>query len=146
MRKRRAIITIKNPRLRYDITRYLAARGYDTVVFGHPTGCPVYGDSKDCTGPHSCGDIMIMNFDEPVMSGVKLIAAQQWRGCKLPAVNKAVIAESIPDEGRAALATLGVALFHAPLAIRQLEQWVAECETRIDLSRTVAVRRREERR
>ncbi len=145
MRKRRVIIFNKDARLRNEVTRFFAARGYETVVFRDPSICPVYGEFEDCKGSHSCGDIMLLEFETPIMNGVDLIAAQHRRGCKLPATNKAIITASLPAEGRATLASVGAEFFQTPLVLSELEKWVAECETRMDLGRPVAVRRKEER-
>ena len=142
MRKRRAIIINKDPHLQQELTGFFADRGYATAVFRDSSICSVY-DSGDCTGPRSCGDIMLMNVDTP-KSGLDLIAAQNKRGCKLPAANKAIIAGSLPDIGLgAAFSSLGVAIFLTPLDFSKLQQWVAECETRMDLERSVAISRRE---
>ena len=142
MRKRRVIIISKDPHLQKEVTGFFEDRGYATAVFRDSSICSVY-DSGNCTGPRSCGDVMLMNADTP-QSGLDLIAAQNKRGCKLPAANKAIIAGSLPDIGLgAAFSSLGVAVFLTPLDFGKLQQWVAECETRMDLERSVAIRRRE---
>ena len=142
MRKRRAIIINKDPRLQQEVTGFFADRGYATAVFRDSSICSVY-DSEDCAEPRTCGDIMLINADTP-KSGLDLITAQNKRGCKLPAANKAIIAGSLPDIGLgAAFSSLGVAIFLTPLDFGKLQQWVAECETRVDLDRSVAGRRKE---
>ncbi len=145
MRKRRVIIVNDDPRTRYALELFFRARNYETMIFRQPTLCPVYGNSEECPGPYRCGDLVIMNQNTATMNGIDLLVAQQKRGCKLAASNKAIIAGSLSDKGRATLAALGSALIQTPLDLRELEKWVAECESRMDLGRPVAIRRREER-
>jgi len=143
MRRRRAIICNDDPRAMNALMQFFQTRGYETLIFREPTICPVYADLEDCPGPHSCGDIVILSYNTPVINGVDLLTAQQKRRCRLSARNKAVVAASLPAEGRAALAELGAAFLQYPLNYDELEKWVADCETRINLDRPVAVKRRE---
>ncbi len=143
-RKRRAIIIYKDARSQQEVARFFAARGYEAVVFGEYSGCPVYGGPGHCSGPVSCGDVMIVGTEAP-MTGIELIAAQHRLGCQLTAKNKAIIAPSMPQLGQMSLAELGAAFFPAPVVFRDLERWVSGCENRMDLQQPVAVRRREAR-
>lgn len=145
MRKRRVIIFTEDQHTRNSLTSFFDARGYESLVFRDAAICPVYGEGKECHGPHTCGDIIIMSDAMKAMDGLDLLVAQNKRGCRLPAENKAIIGGSLPDEGKAILALLGSALFQSPLDLGKLEQWVSEREAAMDLDRPVAVRRREER-
>ena len=145
MRKRRIIIFNDDSRTRNALTLFFQSRGYDTLILRELTICPVYGNVDECSGPHSCCDIVLMSYNTPTMNGVDLLTAQQKRGCRLSGSNKAIIAGSLSDEARATLAAMGSALFQDPLDFSELEKWVAECETRMDLDRPVAIMRREER-
>ncbi len=145
MRKRRVIIFNGDSHTRSALRHFFEARGYETVLFRAPVICPVYEKGEECSGPRGCGDIVIMSSYGSAMNGIDLLVAQQERGCKLPASNKAIIAGSLPDEGRAKIAALGSALFQTPLDFNGIETWVAECEGRMDLDRPVAIRRRGER-
>ncbi len=145
MRKRRVIIFHDDPRTRNAVELFFLTRKYETMIVREPTFCPVYGNIEKCPGPYSCGDIMLMSYNTPTMNGIDLLMAQQERGCKLSASNKAIIARSLPDEGLATLAALGSALFQTPIDFGEFGKWVTECENRMDLDRPVAVRRKEER-
>ena len=145
MRKRRVIIFNDDPRLRNALELFFQARNYETMLFREPAICPVYGNVEACPGPYSCGDIVIMSQNTQTMNGIDLLMAQQKHGCKLSASNKAIIAGSLSDEGRAKLAALGSAFFQTPLDFSELEKWVTERATRMDLAQPVAIRRREER-
>lgn len=143
MRKRRAILFNVDPASRNALKRFFDARDYETLVFREPMMCPVYEDAENCPGPYGCGDIVLMSYSMPAMNGIDLLIAQQQRGCRLSPSNKAIIAGALPDDRLVTLAALGAALFRNPLDFGKLEKWVAECESRMDLGRPVAVRRRE---
>jgi hypothetical protein len=145
MRKRRVIIFNDDPRTRSALNNFFDTRGYETMTLLDPRLCPVYENEEGCQGPNSCGDIVILSHHTPTMNNIDLFVRQQKLGCKLSANNKAIIAGSLPDGGRAALSALGSEFFQTPLDLRKLEKWVTECETRIDLDRPVAIRRKEER-
>jgi hypothetical protein len=145
MRKRRAIIFRNEPPAKSALKRFFEARVYETLIFREPVICPVYGNGKDCKGPYACSDIMITSHTMPKMSGVDLFIEQQRRGCKLDPRNKAIIAGSLSEGHRAVLIAWGSAIFQKPLDLSELEKWVNECETRMDLTRPIAIRRREER-
>jgi len=143
MRKRRAIIFNDDPRAMSALMQFFQARGYETLIFREPTICPVYADIEDCPGPHRCADILLLSYNTPVINGIDLLTAQQNRRCRLSARNKAIVAGSLPPEGRAVLDELGAAFLQFPLSYGELEKWAADCETRMDLNRPVAVKRRE---
>ncbi|NTW60098.1 MAG: hypothetical protein HGB21_03790 [Nitrospirae bacterium] len=143
MRQRRVIIVSYDPHIRSVLKQFFDARVYETVVFRESTICPVYGDVGECPGPYSCGDLFIVGHALPAMNGIDLLLSQHQRGCKLSASNKAVIAGSLSGEGMATLAALGSTLLQQPLDVSKLEQWVTECENRMDLDRPVAIWRKE---
>ena len=143
MRKRRVILINNDPRSRNSLKRFFDARGYETLVFREATICPVYGGAEICPGPHRCGDIVIVSYNMHSMNGIDLLAAQHKHGCGLSSNNKAILAGSLPDEGRAMLAALGSALFQHPLDFKELEKWVTAREAGMELDRPVAIKRRE---
>lgn len=145
MRKRRAIIIGSDPDTAVLLSAFFEARGYETAVFGGPAICPVSRKNERCPGLPGCGDIAVVRHELPALNAVALLGAQQRGGCGLAAANKAVVAPPLDAEERAALAALGAPFFPLPLDLAALETWVAERETGMDLSRPVAIRRREER-
>ena len=145
MRKRRAILIIDDVKVKQDLKNFFEARGYEMLIRREPEICPVYDRGEACTGPYSCGDIVIMGFTAPTMKGIDFLVAQQKSGCKLSPRNKAVIAGSFAEEELLTLAVLGSTILQTPLKGIELERWVTDCEGRMDLTQPVAVKRREER-
>ncbi len=145
MRKRRVILFIDDPLVKRDLMHFFDARGYDIFLCREPEICPVYGSGGVCPGTHSCGDIMIVGFSSTVIGGLAFLEQQVRNGCKLSPRNKAVIGGALAPAEQQVLSALGSAVLQKPVNSLKLEQWVAECESRIDLARPVAIRRREKR-
>ncbi len=145
MRKRRVILFNEDPFTRRELKSFFDARGYETMIFREPAICPVYGDGEQCPNVRSCSDLIILNNDAAAGKGVDLIRMQQELGCKLPADRKAVIARSFSEEERTMLASMGAVFLARPLDFSELEKWVVGCESRMDLTQPVAIRRKEER-
>jgi hypothetical protein len=80
------------------------------------------------------------------MNGVEMLERQKARGCRLDPVNKAVISGFMEDEYVEKARGMGCAYFKKPFLLTDLDPWIAECESRMDLSLPVGIRRREPRR
>ncbi len=147
MRKRRVIIFDGDPATAGGLRKFFEARGYEIMVFRDTAICPVVDQRNGrCPGNVSCCDITIIRHDMPSMNGIDLLAAQQRRGCKLSAVNKAIVARGLDAEDRLSLDVLGAPFFLAPIDLGAFGAWVAQCEEGMDLERPVAIRRKEDRR
>lgn len=145
MRKKRVILFGALPPFQNGVKHFFEERDYETLTFRELEICPVYARSEKCPVSYACCDILLIDAQTVKTKGIDLIAAQKGHGCPLTLRNKAIISESLSEEELAALGEMGSAFFRKPVDIAELERWVEVCETRIDLSRPVAIRRREER-
>jgi DNA-binding response OmpR family regulator len=124
---------------------YFEHRDFDVLCFAEPSICPVYSKGEVCTKSHLCSDLMIAGHTTPRMSGVDLLHAQANRGCKLAPLNKAVTGHFLDNESLGALRRLGASFFHRPFDYDEFGRWVDGCVANIDLSRPLAIRRKEKR-
>lgn len=145
MRRKRVIIFDYQPPAKNSVKHFFEERGYEALTFREPAVCPVYARSKKCPGSSACCDILLVDAQTLKMNAIDLLVAQKNHGCPLTPSNKAIISESLGEKELSALGEMGSAFFRTPIDLAELEKWVEVCETRIDLSRPVAVRRREER-
>lgn len=145
MRKRRAIIFDDEPVILDVFKLFFELRGYDVLTFREPVTCAIYGDHADCSRPYPCADIIVTDLRMPKMNGLDMLRAQAAHGCKLTNKNKALISGYIDDEQRGMAEEMGAAFFPKPVDFDELMAWVESCEPRMDLSRPVAVKRREAR-
>ncbi len=145
MRKPRVIL-FDDDQIVLDVFRnFFALRNFEVLAFSEPAICPLYGDQEQCTKPYPCSDMVITDYRMPRMSGIELLEAQAKRGCKISAKNKAVVSGFLREEGLQAIRRLGVAYFEKPFEFEELGAWVDACESRIDLSRRIAIQRKERR-
>ena len=147
MRKPRAIVFDDDESVRSVLTRYLRARGYEVLAEACPAGlCATDGEGQDfCRGETPCCDVLITDIDMPGADGVALLEHQARKGCRVDARNKAVMSGLVDDHNRQRVQQLGCSVFELPDALAQLAEWLAGCESRQDLSRQLASRRRENR-
>ncbi len=143
-RKPRVLIFDDDTQILSMLERYFTLKGYDAQAFDEPSSCSIYGDSADgCGNLYPCADMIITDFDMPHMNGVEMLERQKARGCRLQAVNKAVISGFMEDEYLAKAKAMGCAFFKKPFLLTDLDPWIKKCESRMDLSVPVGIRRRE---
>jgi DNA-binding NtrC family response regulator len=145
MRQRRAILFDDDPAVLGLLTLWFGERGYEVMSFDEPVQCPVYAGRGGCDRRQPCGDIMITDLQMPAMSGLELLELQACRGCGLDVRNKAVLSGSLDAAALEAVRRLGCAAFAKPFRLARLEEWVRGCESRMDLSLPLGIRRRERR-
>jgi hypothetical protein len=145
MRKRRAIIYDSDIVIMNVLSMFFELRQYDVITCREPVPCPVYIERGACTNENPCADMIVTGLRLPRMSGIALLEAQLRNGCKLTIRNKAVLSAAFDARDLAAIKRLGCHCFLKPVELVDLEFWLAECEQRVDLSRSLGFRRRESR-
>ena len=147
VRKPRAIIIDDEPFIRNMLRDFFLLRGYEVLSYGDAaTVCPLRGrEDEACPNERPCSDVLLTDFNMPRLSGVELLRRQEAMSCKLDKRNKAIISAYIDDANMQAIEAMGCMFFRKPFTISELTEWLAACEQRIDLTRPLATRRREER-
>jgi len=145
MRKPRVIIAGSERGTIDTLSGFFQARGYETLLFRDHGVCPVSRKGERCPVSPVCADIAVFRQELPSLRAVDLLAAQRLHGCGLAAENKAVISPTLDAADRAEVTAAGSAFFASPVDLRSLEPWVAQCETRMNLERPVAIKRKEQR-
>ncbi len=126
---------------------YFLLRGYEVLSYSDASMvCPLHCKDGDvCRYEQPCSDVLLTDFNMHGLNGVELLQLQQASGCKLDMRNKAVISGYIDNLNREAIEALGCGFFKKPFTISDLSTWLGECEQRVDQTRPLASRRREER-
>jgi len=144
LRKRRIIVFDDEELIVKLLEEYLSSIGYEVFAYTTPVICPVYGENAEvCIRP--CADVIITDQKMPRMSGLELLQEQNGRGCRLPIKNKALISGFIDDERQRLVKEVGCAFFQKPFYFTELQAWLADCETRMDLTLPLFIRRKEKR-
>jgi len=145
MRKPRAIIFDDEVHVLNVLADLLRFRGYDVLALNEPiSACPFdHHKTSQCLSP--CADVIITDFQMPRMNGIELLRRQSLRGCVMDNRNKAMISGYMDSARREELEMMKYTFFPKPFPIQRLNDWLASCEKRIDLSLPLASRRREPR-
>jgi CheY-like chemotaxis protein len=146
VRKPRAIIFDDEPTILTFFKLVFSTRGYEVLTYTDPVVCPIYAENAGaCSQKHACADVIITDYKMPRMNGLDLLKAQAAAGCKLTPRNKALMSGYLDPDKINEAKMLGCAVFDKPVELNELEEWIAGCEQRMDLSMPLAERRREAR-
>ena len=146
MRKRRAIIFDDEDFVLNMLEDVFQMRNYEVFGFKDASNiCPMHGRSTADCGTFPCADVLLTDFHMPGMSGLELLRRQTARGCSLDNRNKGVISGNIDGSSLRQIEEMGCSFFQKPFSIQSLLAWIEQCEARVDISRPLVTRRREER-
>jgi CheY-like chemotaxis protein len=125
---------------------FLSRRDYEIMTFDKPVVCPVNGSgSKKCNTIHPCADIIITDYEMRGMTGLEMLHRQAQSGCRVDVRNKIVMSSDLDDKGQEMLQKVGCRFFSKPLNFNELLACLDDCEKRVDLSKPLGIRRKEER-
>lgn len=122
------------------VTKIAQIKGHDVLAFPEPLACPLYSD-LDCTCPqdYACGDLMIIDSRMLKLSTFDFIRKQMDSGCKGATQNKLVLSTTGGNEKELQLAEkIGFKLMKKPFHIKEIVDWIDECEKRIEPTRKLS--------
>jgi CheY-like chemotaxis protein len=145
MRKRRAIIVDDEAIVLNMLKMFLELRGYEVMACREAFRCEIYGDHAKCDNLQPCADVLITDNRMPKMSGIEMLEAQARMGCKLIPRNTVVISAYLDEREFKKIGELGCAFLEKPFTPDQMETWLVGCEERMDLTKPLGSRRKEQR-
>ncbi len=133
----RAYVFDDDENIRTLLSTILTNRGYEVEVFADPRLCPLALE-ENCACPHgsACCDIIISDLHMPRTSGLDFLEIRKRKGCKVE--NMAMISGGWTKDLQQRAAELGCKTFDKPFLISALNEWLAECERRVDPNRGLA--------
>jgi CheY-like chemotaxis protein len=124
----------------------MSQRDYEILTFGRPVVCPNNdAKSEKCNISKPCADVIITDYQMPGMTGIEMLLQQAQRGCKIDIRNKILISADLGIKGQKTLEGLGCRFFSKPFKLSELLACLDDCEKRIDLSKPLEIKRREDR-
>ncbi len=116
------------------------------MTFDRPVACPIYNaEEHDCGNLAPCADIIITDYKMPQMTGIEMLLQQEQKQCRIDRRNKALLSADPYKVSRKMIDELGCAFFAKPYDFNELFEWLDACERRVDLSKPVAIKRKERR-
>jgi CheY-like chemotaxis protein len=136
MRKPRVIIFDDEPTLLELLELCFAKWGYEVFSYRTPVVCPLNGSSAGSCESHApCADLVISDFQMPLMTGIELFQLQAQRGCKVHKKMKAIMSGRSDGGLLTQCEDLGYRFFEKPFSCSDLTEWLSECEKNFDLSK-----------
>jgi len=124
----------------------MSQRDYEILTFDRPVVCPIYsGKSEKCNTVKPCADVIITDYQMPEMTGLEMLLHQAKSGCKVDIRNKIVMSADLDNKGQKMLEGLSCTFFSKPFKLKELLACLDDCETRIDLSKPLGIKRKEDR-
>lgn len=137
MRRIRALIFDDNESICSVLWRLLEKRGYEVFTFLDPDSCSLHRTPTcPCPMDHACVDIIITDINMPNVSGLEFIKNQLKKGCKVK--NVALMSGTWTDYEAEYAQRLGCQVFHKPFSLDELNEWLDDCEKKIDTNRALS--------
>ncbi len=134
--KIRAFVLEDDDDIRLLVSARLKRRGYEVLSFSEPLSCPIYLDREcPCPREHACGDILITDINMPNVTGLEFIENQTRNGCKGIVQNKAVMSAAWTNAKLVRAKRIGCQVFNKPDMTEKIDEWLDQCEKRIDPNR-----------
>ena len=135
--KFRTILCEDNELVREIFSRILIERGHEVYSFEDAQYCPLNSifDSV-CNNVTPCSDIIISDVSMPQVNGLDFVENLRAKECKIKHI--ALISGYWVDEDISRAKQLGCSVFHKPMELKDLCEWLAKCEANVDPQRVLS--------
>jgi len=131
----RAFVFDDEPMIRKVFSSFARRRGFDVVAFERAAVCDANGDECQCSEAERCADVILTDFNMPMMTGLEFIERLQQRGCRF--VRAALISGYLSPEISEQARSMGVDVFAKPVSMEDLDAWLVRCRDSIAGPRTL---------
>jgi CheY-like chemotaxis protein len=132
--KYRTILCEDNLYVRNVFIFILEERGHEVFSYENPAECPLNSLTEcKCNCMNLCSDIIISDVSMPIMNGLDFIETLREKGCKND--NIALISGFWTTKDISRAKKIGCTVFHKPIHPQELNEWLENCEKKIDPQR-----------
>lgn len=130
----RVILLEDNDSFRSELSEIFALFGYEVFTFSNPAICPLQMKPACLNNANqTCADIIVLDLDIPIMTGLTFIENQKKKKCKCKHV--AIISDTWTDQDLIRAHQLGCGTIEKPLSFEDLFDWLDEVKGSIEPTR-----------
>ena len=127
--KPRVILLEDEELIRFSLQRYLMGKGYEVISASDPSICPIFQKFRDeLFQDELFGDFLLTDNNMPFMNGLRLIELQMEQRCMERVLYRAVMSAAWTEEDLAKAARAGCKVFHKPLDLEEVLDWLERGE------------------
>lgn len=105
----------------------LNRKGHTVLTYENPMECPLY-DTTSCPGPdNTCPDVIITDYDMPIVNGIDFLVNVLQRGCKCNHI-AIFTGKGLDEEDVNRMAKYGSRHFLKPLDFDEMFDWIDRVE------------------
>lgn len=135
MRKPRVLLYDDDQIVLDMLKLFFTRRGYEVFDYIEPVVCPLKKNpATRCDNFQPCVDVIISDYQMPVMTGIELLQNQSKKGCKVDSKMKVIMSGHSDEQIITQCNELGYSFFQKPFTFSKLSTWLSEHEKLFDLS------------
>jgi len=123
--------------IRESLRMYLEDLGHEVFTAPEPLLCDVYC-GQDCSEEFPCGDVLLVDYNMPRMTGLEYLEAMAARGCKGAVANKVIMSGDVGAIDLQRVAKLGCRVAAKPLTFADLDRILERALATTDADRELA--------
>jgi len=132
--KLRVFVIDDEKSIRHTFKMYLENKGHEVLVAEDPLICDIY-HGCDCQEDYPCGDLLLIDYLMPKMTGLEFIKMMHERGCKGNPANKYVMSGNTNVLDMQLVKEVGCNILQKPVKFSKLDQIVEEVQSRLSPDR-----------
>jgi len=135
-RQIRVLVFEDDKGIQFLFKKILELRGYEILSFLDPTACPLHKQEEcHCSDDIVCSDIIISDIKMPHLDGISFIKSQLEKGCCISPSNILVVSGYWTVDLKESADDMGVYIMKKPFKFSDINEWLIECEKRLDLTK-----------
>ena len=125
MKPKKALVFDDNEMLLTLLTEILTDQQFEVTAFPDPISFITQQEKTCHQKSEPCLDVLLTDNMMPGMTGLEFLERLKGFGCKLADQRKAIISRNLPADGLSRAQKIGSKVFHKPLQINEIIQWLA---------------------